>query len=141
MEERAVSEPCILRFEEIPSVSRGGGIVTKALAGAHVGTGAFTSGVTTFPPGAAIKFHTHNAEEVIVILEGDAQCDVAEESYPMKPLDTACIPAGIAHRFVNTGEGTMRILWTYGSTHVTRTFVDTGETVEHLSAGDTIGGR
>jgi hypothetical protein len=26
----------------------------------------------------------------------------------------------------------MRILWVYGSTHVTRTFADTGETVEQF---------
>jgi hypothetical protein len=35
----------------------------------------------------------------------------------------------------------MRILWVYGATHVTRTFADTGETVEHLSAGDKGGVR
>ena len=34
---------------------------------------------------------------------------------------------------INTGDSIMRILWVYGSTEVTRTFADTGETVEQFS--------
>ena len=30
----------------------------------------------------------------------------------------------------------MKFLWTYGGAHVTRTYVETGQTVEHLSAED-----
>lgn len=136
-----MSEPRVMRFEDVPSVDRGAGISTKPLAGASIGTEGFTSGITTFPPGAAIRLHTHNVEESVTILEGQAQVDVAGQSYRVNRLDTTYVPAGVPHRFINVGEGIMRILWVYATTHVTRTFVDTGETVEHLTGSDLAGGN
>jgi hypothetical protein len=55
--------------------------------------------------------------------------------------DTTFVLAGVAHRFLNTGDRQMRILWNYTSVEATRTFVDTGETVTHMTAGDKGGTR
>ncbi|MGE5617985.1 MAG: cupin domain-containing protein [Sphingomonadaceae bacterium] len=136
-----MSEPQILRFEEIQTVARGGGVSTKPLAGSWIGTQGFTSGITTFPVGAAIRLHTHNVEETVTILEGEALCEIDGKTYQLQTLDTTYVPASVPHRFVNAGQGRMRILWTYATTYVTRTFVDTGETVEHLSGNDLAGGK
>lgn len=135
-----MNQPQILRFEEIRSVARGGGVTTKPLAGSWIGAQGFTSGITTFPPGAAIKLHTHNVEETVTLLEGEAECEVDGKVYQLRRLDTTYVPAGVPHRFVNVTDGLLRILWTYATTHVTRTFVDTGETVQHLSPNDLAGG-
>lgn len=54
------------------------------------------------------------------------------------PMDTTFIPEGVPHRFLNVGTGSLVILWIYDTDHVTRTFVETGKTVDHRSAGDRV---
>ncbi len=49
---------------------------------------------------------------------------------------TTFVPPGTPHHFRNDSGQPMRFLWTYGGAHVTRTYVETGQTVEHLSAED-----
>jgi HTH-type transcriptional regulator, repressor for puuD len=136
-----MAEPVVLHFDEIKTVDRGNGVSTKPLAGSWIGTESFTSGVTSFPPRAHMRVHFHNVEETVTLLEGEAVAEIDGKSFPIKPLDTTYIPAGIAHRFLSTTDGPMRILWTYATTNVTRTFPDTGETVEHLSGEDKPGLR
>ncbi|MBI4537749.1 MAG: cupin domain-containing protein [candidate division NC10 bacterium] len=134
-------ESRVVRFAEIPVVARGNGVETKPLVMESTGAQSFVSGMTTFPVGAALKLHKHNTEEMVVLLEGEATVEVGEARYDIVPYDTTHVPAGIFHRFVNRGTTPMRILWVYGATHVTRTFADTGVTVEHLSEGDKGGVR
>jgi quercetin dioxygenase-like cupin family protein len=136
-----MSQPKITKFAEIPVVPRGSGVETKPLLLESTGAQSFVSGVSTFPVGAALKLHKHNAEEMVVLLEGEATVEAGDQRYEIVPYDSTYVPAGIFHRFINRGAGPMRILWVYGSIHVTRTFADTGETVEHLSEHDKGGVR
>ncbi len=131
-----MAEPRVMHFDEIRTVDRGGGSISRPLVGAWLGAEGFTSGVTTSPPGRAIPFHFHNVEEGVTLLEGEALCEFGGGSYRLKPWDTTYIPAGLTHRFVNVGQGPMSILWVYPTTHVTRTLAETGQTTEHLSPGD-----
>ncbi|HSB73387.1 MAG TPA: cupin domain-containing protein [Candidatus Methylomirabilis sp.] len=131
-----MAQPRIIRFADIQVVPRGSGVETKPLLLEATGAQTFVSGVSTFPVGAALKMHKHNTEEMVVLLEGEATVEVEDQRYEIVPYDTTHVPAGMFHRFVNRGSTPMRILWVYGGSHVTRTFADTGETVEHLSASD-----
>jgi uncharacterized cupin superfamily protein len=71
----------------------------------------------------------------VTVLEGEGIAVLEGAERPARPYDTTQIAPGEFHRFVNTGGGIMRILWVYGDTYVTRTFADTGETVEQFQRG------
>jgi len=124
----------LIKFDEVEPVARGDGITSVRLTPAPLAGQGFTMGVTTFPPGSSIRLHSHNTVEQVTVLEGEGLAVINGEEIPARPYDTTQIPTGVFHRFVNTGSTTMRILWVYGSTHVTRTFADTGETVEQFES-------
>ena len=58
-----------------------------------------------------------------------AGADSANGSDPYVTLTDAAPAGSSLHPIINSGDTTMRILWVYGATEVTRTFADTGETV------------
>lgn len=133
-----MSEGHILKFDELPKVSRGGGIETIPLAGPSLGSQGISTGITRFPSGSSVPEHTHNVEEAVTLLEGEGTVEIEGAQTQVKPWDTTFIPPGIPHRFINDSNDRMSILFVYGGTRVTRTFVATGETVVQLSDEDKI---
>jgi quercetin dioxygenase-like cupin family protein len=123
----------LIRFDEAEPVARGDGIESIRLTPTPLEGQGFTMGVTSFPPGAAIRLHSHNTIEQVTVIEGEGLAELNGEQVPARPFDTTQIAPGEWHRFINTGDAVMRILWVYGSTDVTRTFADTGETVEQFA--------
>jgi 3-isopropylmalate dehydrogenase len=129
--------PLVLRPAEIEPFDRGTGVVTLPYVGKwNAEQNKLTTGVTEFPVGAGIPLHTHNVEESVLILEGQATAVIGKDSFDLEPGDGTWAPAGVPHRFANRGQGPMRIYWVYGGREVTRTICATGETVEHLSEQD-----
>ena len=126
----------VLRPAELPTINRAKGVVTQPLVMAERGSADLTMGISTFQPGAVIPLHTHNVEEAITILEGEAVAILAGQESVCRPYDTTFVPPGTPHHFRNDSGREMKFLWTYGGTHVTRTYLETGQTVEHLSAED-----
>jgi len=130
-------QPTVLKPDQIKSHDRGGGARTTPLVTPALGAQSFINGITEFAPGTAIPFHSHNCEESVMLLAGDAVMDVAgQESHVLKPLDTTWIPPNVSHRFRNmSATEPMKILWIYASPNATRTLTETGETrmvsVEH----------
>jgi quercetin dioxygenase-like cupin family protein len=122
----------LIKFDEAEPVARGEGIESVRLTPSPLDGQEFTMGVTTFPPGTSIRLHSHNTIEQVMLLEGEGIAVINGEEVPAKPYDATQIPPGEFHRFINTGSTVMKILWVYGNTHVTRTFADTGETVEQF---------
>jgi HTH-type transcriptional regulator, repressor for puuD len=137
MADIVVRGPLVLRPAEIEPFDRGTGVRTLPYVGKWNAEGnKVTTGVTEFPVGAGIPLHTHNVEESVYLLEGQATAVIGEDRFDLEPGDATWAPAWVPHRFANRGEGPMRIYWVYGGREVTRTICATGETVEHLSEQD-----
>lgn len=121
--------PAVLRPSELPAHERGGGVRTTALVGPSLGASAFINGITSFGPGSAIPFHSHNCEESVMLLEGEAVLEIDGEEIWLQPLDTTWIPPNVSHRFRNVSDTqAMKILWIYGRVDATRTITETGQT-------------
>jgi quercetin dioxygenase-like cupin family protein len=136
---KALPNVKFIKFVEQKPVDRGNGALTYPLVSGADGTEAFTAGITAFQPGVGVPLHSHNAEEMVTVLEGEGECVIDGVRRPVNHFDTTLVPANVVHCFRNTGRQRMSIMWVYGSTSVTRTFADTGVTVQHLSPNDTIG--
>ena len=72
------SEPqaVVLRPSALPAHERGGGARTTPLVGPSIGAAAFINGITSLAPGGAIPFHSHNCEESVMLLEGEAILEI-----------------------------------------------------------------
>ena len=137
MTDQHVSPPMILRPDEIELFDRGTGVKTIPLVGKWNATGnTVTTGITIFGPGTQIPLHTHNVEETVMVIEGQATAVVGDDRYDLDAEDVTWVPSGVPHCFINRGQGQMRIYWVYGGRDVTRTICATGETFEHLSEKD-----
>ena len=69
-------------------------------------------------PGDGPQLHRHPYEEVFVVQEGAATFTLDGEEREVRAGEVVVAPAGVAHRFVNSGDGPLRQV----DIHVSRGF-------------------
>jgi mannose-6-phosphate isomerase-like protein (cupin superfamily) len=60
------------------------------------------------PPGGGPVLHTHPYEEIFVTLEGEATFTVGDDTLEVSAGQIVVAPAGVPHKFVNSGTGPLR---------------------------------
>ena len=127
----------LIRPDEVVPFDRGNGVRTVPYVGRwNCETNRVTTGQTQFQEGTGLPLHSHNVEETVLVLEGEAVAEIDGQELELVAGEATWVPAGVPHRFYNRGEGVMRIYWVYGGRDVTRTITATGAAFEHLSEAD-----
>ena len=68
----------------------------------------FSAYIVDAKPGQGPPLHTHPYVEVAFIIEGRATITVGDEQREVRAGGIVIIPAGTPHRFVNSGDTTLR---------------------------------
>lgn len=60
------------------------------------------------PPGSGAGLHKHPYEEVFIVQEGEATFTVGDDTVEARAGQIVVVPAGVPHKFVNSGTGPLR---------------------------------
>ena len=127
-----------LPFSKVKKVSRGSGIVNHLIASKNIGARNIHSGITFLPPRTSVPEHTHNTEEQVTVLKGTMKIILnGNQEIICNSYDSTFISSNVRHELINNSDEEVHALIIYGSSNVTRTFSETGETVEIGSDNDT----
>ena len=90
----------------------------------YVGSGTKNTAVVYFElePGHRLGTHTDSAEEILLILEGEAEATVGDESGRVSAGEMAVVPAMVPHALRNVGDETVRVVGFFSSNVVVSTF-------------------
>lgn len=92
----------------------------------RLGSSGICGGYGSFLPGASLPCHIHDFDESITIVKGSAICRVQGKEYELSGCDTAFIPCGRPHRFLNQSNEEMAMIWVYAGNEPDRQIVDAG---------------
>jgi quercetin dioxygenase-like cupin family protein len=81
-------------------------------------------GYGEFQPGTSLPCHVHVYDESITIVKGTATCEVAGRRYQLSGYDTAVIPSGRPHRFLNESREVMAMVWVYAGSEPHRSILN-----------------
>ena len=100
----------LLRVDPVISVDQLPATPTARLfEGAEHGGVAVSIFLVDAPPAAGPALHVHPYDEVFVVQQGEATFMLAGETLVVRAGELVIAPAGVAHRFENTGAERLRL--------------------------------
>lgn len=116
----------VIRFANAPAYELARGTRFYDLFAGRFGSVGICGGYGEFSAESSLPCHTHEYDESITIVTGEAVCEVAGRRYRLKGCDTAFVPRGRPHRFLNESSHPMAMVWVYAGSEPERTLVDVG---------------
>ncbi len=95
--------PHIIAKEELPY-----GTIAHKFEGYRYGDVNASFFLVDSPPGGGSRLHTHPYEEIFITLEGEATFTVGDATIEVSAGQIVVAPAGVPHKFVNSGSGLLR---------------------------------
>jgi mannose-6-phosphate isomerase-like protein (cupin superfamily) len=92
--------PHIISKEELPNGNR--------FEGYRYGDVNVSFFLVDTPPDSGPVLHTHPYEEIFVVQEGEATYTIGDAKIEVSAGQIVVAPAGVPHRFVNSGTGPLR---------------------------------
>ena len=114
----------LVRFSRAEEYELSANAMFRDLFAKRLGSKGICGGYGRFAPGASLPCHMHLYDESITIVEGAATCLVAGRRYSLSGCDTALVPKGQPHRFINESDKPMAMVWVYAGDEPERVIVD-----------------
>jgi len=114
----------IVRFSYAEVYELSPGTEFRDLFAGRFGSVGICGGYGRFLPAASLPCHVHDYDESITIIEGEAVCLVQGNRYHLRGCDTAVVPEGRPHRFLNHSSAPMAMVWVYAGSEPERTLVE-----------------
>jgi quercetin dioxygenase-like cupin family protein len=95
----------------------------------HSGTGTAASAVVYFEvdPGMGLPTHTDSSEEILLVLAGEGEAWIGDETTRLAKAQMALVPAMAPHGIRNTGSEVLRVVGFFAASTVVHTFLETPE--------------
>ena len=90
--------------------------------GAGVGAQASGASVLEVPRGCRLPRHVDSAEEIVVVLAGEAEVEMDGETARVPAGSLVLVPEGVPHEVRNAGAGPLRFAAIYAAADVTTTY-------------------
>jgi mannose-6-phosphate isomerase-like protein (cupin superfamily) len=117
----------IIDHERQPSEEWRAGVLTRMRVSALTGAMQLCIFEQWCEPGHGAPMHLHAVEEVLTVVQGEAEVWVGDEREAVAPGQSVVVPAGRRHGFRNTGSATLHVQATLAAPIFEASFDDRNE--------------